>query len=273
MLKSDKRINIIIYIFLGILAFFMIFPFLWMVLSSFKPSWEIFQMNIFPQSPTFDNYSYVLEYSNMGRWFLNSLIVAGASTLSVLFFDSLIGYVLAKFEFPGKKLIFALIMSTLMIPTEMLVIPWYVMVDNFGWADSYWSIMFPGMITGFGIFLLKQFITTVPNDLLDAARIDGVTEFGIYWKIVLPLVKPALATLAIFNFIGNWNAFLWPLIVTSSSSLYTMPVGLAFFSSENVTQWEIVMTGATISTIPLIIFFLIFQKQIIKGIARSGIKG
>jgi len=244
-----------------------------MVSSSLKDIGQIYEMKLLPSSPTLQNYNYVLNFSLFPQWFLNSLIVAAVTTLSVLFFDSLIGYTLAKFQFPGKNIIFILILSTLMIPTEMLVIPWYIMSRNFGWLESYWSLMFPGMISAFGIFLMKQFISTVPDDLLDAARIDGVKEFGIYFKIVLPLVKPALATLAIFNFIGNWNAFLWPLIVVSNSKLYTLPVGMAYFSSEASFQWEIIMTGATLSTLPLIIFFLIFQKQIIKGIALSGLKG
>jgi len=160
-----------------------------------------------------------------------------------------------------------------MIPTEMLIIPWYVMSSRLGWIDTYWGIMFPGMITAFGIFLMKQFMETIPDDLLDAARIDGVSEFGIFWRVALPLVKPALASLAILNFIGNWNAFLWPLIVSSKPRMYTLPVGLATFSSENLMHWELIMTGATVSTIPLIIVFLIFQKQIIRGIMLSGLKG
>jgi len=160
-----------------------------------------------------------------------------------------------------------------MIPTEMLVIPWYIMSSRFGWLDSYWGIMFPGMMSAFGVFLMRQFMDSVPDDLLDAARIDGMSEFGIFVKITLPLVKPALATLAIFNFIGDWNAFLWPLIVSSTPKMYTLPVGLAYFSSENLMRWEMIMTGSTVSTIPLIIVFLIFQKHIVKGIALTGLKG
>jgi multiple sugar transport system permease protein len=160
-----------------------------------------------------------------------------------------------------------------MIPTEMLVIPWYIMVRQLGWMETYWSIMFPGMISAFGVFLMRQFMSTIPDDLIDAARIDGVSEFGIFIRIVMPLVKPALATLAIFNFVGNWNAFLWPLIVAQTPKMYTLPVGLSYFSSENLTRWELIMTGAAVSTIPLIIFFIIFQKQIVKGIAMSGLKG
>ncbi|OAA31653.1 sugar ABC transporter permease [Kosmotoga arenicorallina S304] len=273
MIKRDRLLTVSAYIFLTIFAVLMVFPFIWMFSSSFKDSGEIYEFNLFPKYPTLYNYQYIFNYSLFPRWFLNSLLIAMITTISVLFFDSLIGYTLAKFDFPGRKLIFILILSTLMIPTEMLVIPWYIMVRNLHWMGTYWSIMFPGMISAFGIFLMKQFMSTIPNDLIDAARIDGVSEFGIYFKIVLPLVKPALATLAIFNFIGNWNAFLWPLIVTSSPEMYTLPVGVAYFSSENSMSWELIMTGAAVSTVPLIIFFLIFQKQIVKGITMSGLKG
>jgi multiple sugar transport system permease protein len=190
-----------------------------------------------------------------------------------LFFDSLLGYTLAKFVFPGKKIIFLLIISTLMIPTEMLVIPWYALTRAMKWGNTYWGIMFPGMISAFGVFLMRQFMTTIPNDLIDAARIDGMGELNIFARIVLPLVSPALATLAIFNFIGNWNAFLWPLIVASKPRMFTLPVGLANFSGEAGSDWHLIMTGATVSMLPLIIIFLIFQKQIVRGIAMTGLKG
>ena len=172
-----------------------------------------------------------------------------------------------------KLLIFFLERIAMMIPTEMLVIPWYIMSNKWGWVDSYWGIMFPGIMTGFGTFLMRQFFQGVPDELLDAARIDGLNEFQIWWKIAMPLVKPAISALAIFTFLGNWNAFLWPLIVISKTELYTLPVGLAFFSGEFQTEWEMVMTGASVATIPVLIVFLIFQKQIIKGIALSGLKG
>ena len=141
------------------------------------------------------------------------------------------------------------------------------------WGNTYWGVMFPGMISAFGVFLMRQFMTSIPNDLLDAARIDGMGELNIFLKIALPLVTPALATLAIFNFIGNWNAFLWPLIVASKPKMFTLPVGLANFSGEAGSDWHLIMTGATISMIPLIIIFVIFQKQIVRGIAMTGLKG
>jgi multiple sugar transport system permease protein len=160
-----------------------------------------------------------------------------------------------------------------MIPTEMLVIPWYALSRAMKWGNTYWGIMFPGMISAFGVFLMRQFMSTLPDDLIDAARIDGRSEFSIFLFVALPLVTPALATLAIFNFVGNWNAFLWPLIVASKPKMFTIPVGLANFSGEAGSDWHLIMTGATVAMVPLVIVFLLFQKQIIRGIAMTGLKG
>jgi len=253
----------------------MLFPFFWMLMSSLKDATQIYQMRLLPSRPTLDNYRYIFTSRNsqFPQWFLNSTIVAICTTASVLFFDSLIGYTLAKFRFPGKKIIFLLIISTLMIPTEMLVIPWYAMARAFKWVNTYWGIMFPGMISAFGVFLMRQFMATVPDDLIDAARVDGQGELRIFLTIVLPLVTPALATLAIFNFVGNWNAFLWPLIAVSKPHMFTLPVGLANFSGEAGSDWQLIMTGAAVSMLPLIIVFLVFQKQIVRGIAMTGLKG
>jgi multiple sugar transport system permease protein len=246
-----------------------------MFLASFKTANEVYRLTLFPSKPTFDNYVYIFtsRYSKFTVWFLNSVFIAVITTISVLFFDSLLGYTLAKFNFPGKKIIFVIIISTLMIPTEMLVIPWYSISVAMKWADSYWGIMFPGMISAFGMFLMRQFMMSIPEDLLDAARIDGQTEFRIFLTIAIPLASSALATLAIFNFIGNWNAFFWPLIIASKPATFTLPVGLANFSSEATSEWHLIMTGATLAMAPLIIIFLIFQQQIIKGISLSGMKG
>jgi multiple sugar transport system permease protein len=228
---------------------------------------------MWPADPTLANYARILGDGRFPLWFLNSVLVALATTASVLFFDSLVGYTLAKYKFRGRGLVFVLILSTMMVPTEMLVIPWYVMARSFGWIDTYWGIMFPGLMTGFGTFLMRQFFNSVPDELLDAARVDGLSEFRIWWTIAMPLVRPALAALAIFTFLSNWSAFLWPLIVTNDRALYTLPVGLAFFSGENSTEWPLVMAGAAVATVPTLLLFLFFQRQIIRGIALTGLKG
>mgnify|MGYP002399757008 CR=1 FL=1 len=272
-----------LYLLLLLGGLCMIVPFLWMLSTSFKPNPEIYTTSLIPQHPTLTNYTNVLEKTHFPRWFLNSLITAGITTLSVAFFDSLAGFVLAKYNFPGKRAIFIMILSTLMVPTEMLVLPWYLMSVNNHWvrgdvtgigdyAVGYWSIMFPGLMSGFGVFLMRQFFESIPDDLFDAARIDGVSEFGLYWRIGLPSVRPAIAALCIFTFLGNWNAFLWPLIITNADKLRTIPVGISFFSSDVGSAYDLIMASASLATLPVVIVFAIFQRQIIRGIALTGLK-
>ncbi len=251
----------------------MLFPFVWMVSTSLKSPIDIFSLDIIPENITFSNYIKVMEESLFAKWFVNSLIIATVTTISVAFFDTLVGYIIAKFSFVGRGVLFILILSTLMVPTEMLIIPWYMMSSDFGWTDSYWGILFPGLMTGFGVFLMRQFMEQIPDDLLNAARIDGMNEFMIFFKIAIPQVWPALAALSIFTFLGNWNAFLWPLIVIESEALRTLPVGLSFFSSgEAESQWHLIMTGSTIAVIPLILVFILLQRHIISGITLTGMK-
>lgn len=265
------------YLVLTIIGLTMVIPFIWMIATSMKPVTEILRPNFFPTNPTLDNYSYVMFNTALPRWYWNSLVVAVMSTVSVAFFDSLAGYVFAKYQFPGKKFVFIMFLSSLMVPTEMLVIPWYIMsvspIIGPTWVDTYWGIAFPGLMTASGVFLMRQFMQGVPDELLDAARMDGVSEFGLFWRIAVPLSLPAIGALCIFNFLGNWNAFIWPLIVTSSQSMMTLPVGLQFFSSEAGADWHLIMTGATLSVVPLLAIVIFFQRYIIEGIALTGIKG
>ncbi|MBX2885051.1 MAG: carbohydrate ABC transporter permease [Granulosicoccus sp.] len=251
----------------------MIMPIVYMLSTSFKFPFEVYNLKLIPEEPTIENYTYVLEDGRFYRWLQTSLIIAVITTVSNVIFDSLVGYALCKFRFPGRMIVFVAILSTLMIPTEMLVIPWYLMSQHFGWLDTHWGIMFPGLMTAFGTFLMKQFFETVPDDFLEAARIDGLNELQIWWSVAMPLVKPALAALAIFVFLGNWTAVIWPLIVTNSQEMYTLPVGLTTFSVEQDVEWELVMTGAAISTLPTLIVFLIFQRYIIRGVVMAGLKG
>ena len=258
-------------------ALVMIVPFLWMIATSFKPATEILRPNFFPVAPTLTNYETVLFDTALPRWYWNSIVVAVMSTVSVAFFDSLAGYVFAKYQFPGKRIIFILFLSSLMVPTEMLIIPWYIMsvhpIVGSSWVDTYWGIAFPGLMTAAGVFLMRQFMQGVPNELLDAARMDGVSEFGLFWRIAIPLALPAVGALCIFNFLGNWNAFIWPLIITSSQNMMTLPVGIQFFSTESGANWNLIMTGATLSVVPLLLLVIFFQRYIIDGIALTGIKG
>ncbi len=274
---SNWKYKTLSYASLTLIGVTMLLPFGWMLSTSFKPATEILRPNFFPMAPTIDNYFFVLQETALPRWYLNSIIVAVISTVSVAFFDTLAGYTFAKYNFPGKRIIFIVFLSSLMVPTEMLIIPWFIMSVNpiIGppWVDTYWGIAFPGVITAAGIFLMRQFMQGVPNELLDAARIDGVHEFGLFWRIAVPLSLPAIGALCIFNFLGNWNAFIWPLIITSAQDMMTLPVGLQFFSTENGSDWHLIMTGASLAVIPLLIIVIIFQRYIIEGIALTGVKG
>lgn len=265
--------RIIAWTLLFIGGIIMVTPLLFMLSTSLKDASQVYDLRVIPEAPTLDNYIEILGDGRFTRWLINSTIVAVIVTLSNVFFDSLVGYTLAKFRFRGRYIVFIAILSTLMIPTEMLVLPWYLMASQFGWLDSYWGIMFPGMMTAFGTFLMKQFFEGVPDDFLEAARIDGLNEFTIWWKIAMPLVTPALSALAIFTFLGNWTAFFWPLIVTTSAELYTLPVGLSSFAVEQSIQWEKIMTGASIATLPTLIIFLFLQRYIVRGVMLAGLKG
>ncbi len=273
---NKKRIapaKVIRWTLLALGGIAMVMPIVFMLSTSFKWSHEIYNLKIIPDEPTIENYTYVLEDGRFYMWFWNSLVIATITTISAVLFDSIVGYTLCKFRFRGRMIVFVAILSTLMIPTEMLIIPWYLMAKNFGWLNSYWGIMFPGIMTAFGTFLMKQFFESVPDDFLEAARIDGLNEFQIWWSVAMPLVTPALSALAIFIFLGNWTAFIWPLIVTNDPELYTLPVGLTTFSVEQSVEWELIMTGAALATIPTLIVFLVFQRYIIRGVVMTGLKG
>jgi len=251
------------------------FPFIWMILSSLKSLPDFYSFSFWPSKLDFSGYKYIFEETDFLQWYINSIIIGAIVTLSCLVFNSLIGYTLAKYKFVGGKTIFILILSTLMIPTEMLVIPWYVMGTKVNLIDSYLGIMFPGLIEAFGIFLMRQFMLGIPDDLLDAARIDGMGELKIFWRIALPQVKPALSALGIITFLGNWNAYLWPVIVISSDKMRTIPVGISLYATGDSggIQWNTIMGMSTLAIIPMIIVFLIFQRRIVEGIALTGVKG
>lgn len=263
---------LLVYLALAAGTVVVAFPFYWMIVSALKPPADMFDLRLIPVNPTWDNFTEVLTRTRFPRWFGNSLLVAAVTTLSVAFFDSLVGYTLAKLRFRGRGVIFVAVLATLMIPTEMLVIPWYIMSSANGWINTYWGILFPGLISAFGIFLIRQFMSGVPDELLDAGRIDGVSEFGLYWRIALPQIKPAMAALCIFTFLGNWNAFLWPMIVIQSASMRTLPVGIALFSGEAGSMWNLIMASSALAVLPVLAVFAVLQRQIIEGITLTGLR-
>jgi len=251
-------------------------PFVWMILGSFKGQGELLRVppTWWPESPTLDNYRTLFSKESFLRYFLNSTVVAVVITAANVTFCSMVGYALAKLKFRGKKLVFALVMGTLMVPGMVTFVPLFVLVANLGLVDSYPGLILPFLVTPFGVFLMRQFIIELPDDLLDAGRIDGAGELRIFRQIILPLCGPGLATLGILTFLGSWNNFLWPLVVAQTQEHYTLPVALALFSQNQqvIPNYGVLLAGATVVVVPVLVVFLIFQRRFIEGIATTGIK-
>lgn len=263
------------YLVLIIGAILTITPFLWMFFTSFKPESEvfIFPPQLLPNAPTLVAYRTLFESVNFGRTFFNSAFVTLTITVVNLFTASLAGYAFAKIRFLGREKLFYLLLVTMMIPGQVTMIPSFMVLKYLGLLNNYLGLIIPGTVSVFGIFLVKQFMEGIPDDLIDAARIDGCSEIQVYLHIVLPLLKPVLATIAIFTFMGSWNDFLWPLIVMTSEKLYTLPVALSMLNGEHNTDWALLMAGAVIVTAPVLIVFFALQKYFIEGIAHTGLKG
>ncbi|GAA4879911.1 carbohydrate ABC transporter permease [Serinicoccus chungangensis] len=264
-----------LYVLLTVALVLVITPFAWMVLGSFKTNAELRQIppTWWPQNPTLDNFSQLFSRLSFGTYFSNSTIVAVVVTAGNLLFCSMVGYALAMLRFRGRKIIFALILGTLMIPGVVTFVPLFVLVANLGLVDTLPGLFLPFLVAPFGVFLMRQFVLGLPRDLVEAARIDGAGEFRIFFQVILPLLTPALATLGILTFLGSWNNFLWPLVVAQSNDTYTLPVALALYSTgQNEQQYGLLMAGATIVVLPVLVVFLIFQRRFIQGIATTGIK-
>lgn len=221
---------------------------------------------------TFSGFTTLFKKNNIGIWFFNSTYIAVVVTIGILLFDSMAGYVLAKKKFPGRNLIFWMIIATMMIPGQVTLIPLFMMVKNLGIMDTHWALIFPDLAMVFGVFLMRQFMYSIPNELIEAAKIDGASEWTIYWKVVLPLARPGLAALGIFTFMSVWNSFLWPIIVLNDANLYTLPVGLKSLQDANLASFKLLMSGAAIAAIPMIIVFVMFQRHFIKGLTLGGVK-
>ncbi|MEZ4869695.1 MAG: carbohydrate ABC transporter permease [Caldilineaceae bacterium] len=257
---------------IGALA--MLIPFVWMLSTSFKPQAETisFPPRLLPRNPTLANYLDVVTRLNIGRLYWNTALVTVTKTAINIYTSTLIGYIFGKFHFRGRDLLFYLILGTWIIPFEVYMIPLYIMMVNFGLGNSYWALIIPEISSAYAIFLFRQFMFTIPNDLMDAARIDGAGEWYIFHRIILPLARPVLATLIAFYFMWNWNDFLWPLIVLTSSEKYVLPLGLAVFVAEFGTQHGLIMAGASLAIIPVLMIFLLMQRYIIEGITLTGLK-
>jgi len=261
----------LITLFLLVVLFVMIFPMLYMFILSFQAP-GTFSVDLQNLTWTLKNYSVVIKSNNFGRYFFNSTYVTLVVTLGNMLFCAMIGYGLSRGPRRITWPLFILAVATLMIPAHILILPIFQMMLKFGWFDTYWALTIPWLVTPLGIFLMKQYIDGLPTDLEDAARVDGAGEMAIFFRIVLPLCWPALSVLAIQTFLATWNSFLFPKILTNSNEMYTLPVGLALMQDPRSSDWPVTMAGSVIAALPVIIFFLIFQKRITEGITAGALK-
>lgn len=252
----------------------MLLPFFWMLTTSLKTEAEAILMppRWLPSKPQWANYAKAWAAAPFGRYFFNSFFMAITTTIGEVFTTILAAYAFAKMRFLGKSTLFAILLGTLMIPGQMLLLPNYVTIARFGWLDRYEALIIPWLVSVFGIFLLRQFFRSVPDELRDAARIDGCSRFRFLFRIMVPLSKPAIFTVALFKFLGSWNSFTWVLIMTNSENMRTVPVGLQVFSGEIGTAYEQLMAASVLAIIPILVLFFFTQKQFIQGVSRTGIK-
>ncbi|MCZ7602137.1 MAG: carbohydrate ABC transporter permease [Melioribacteraceae bacterium] len=271
-LKLSK--SIIKHIVIYALAFVTLVPFIWMILTSLKDMSEIFVYppQFFPSEFKFENYKLAFEAAPFGRYYFNSLFVAFTVTLGQLITCSMAAFAFARMQFPGRNILFYLFLGTMMIPYNVTMIPSFLVLYWLGWIDTYYALIVPGLASAFGTFLLRQFFITIPKELEEAAFIDGATKLQVLWKIIVPLAKPALATLAIFTFMGVFNDFIWALIVLNSEDMQTVQLGLAIFRDRYLTQWDLLMAGSVTAVLPILIVFFFAQKYFIQGITLSGLK-
>ncbi len=267
--------HLVLYVVLTLGALLMLLPFAYMISTSFKSLGEVFKTPIqwIPSELRWDNYRTPLREHPIGNYFKNSIIVGVCVTLLNLVTCSLAGYSFAKFKYLGRDILFTIVLATMMVPLASMIIPLFILVKNLGWVDSYLGLIIPAGTSAFGIFLMRQHMLAIPDDLLDAARLDGSSEPRIFFGIVLPMSKAALSSLAIFIFMWNWDSFFWPLLVTTDESYRTLPLGIALFESSYGTNYPQLMAVAFLAMLPVLIVFLVLQRNFIEALTMSGIKG
>ena len=267
--------ELLIYIFLTLVAIAMIFPFFWMFCTALKPPIEVLSWPpiILPKHPTFGNFSAVFTKWPFARFFFNSILISSVATLCVLLTSSASGYIFAKIRFFGRDIIFYVILATAIVPIQSYLVFIYLIIVKFHWIDTYQGIIAPSVIMSFGIFYLRQSIYAIPDELVDAARIDGASEFHIYSRIILPMVSSALAVLAIYVFSVTWARFIWPLVVVNTKEMYTTELGLTMFQKRFTVEYGKISAATAVCVIPILTIFVIFRRRIVKGIALTGVKG
>jgi multiple sugar transport system permease protein len=273
--SRDRVAKLALYAVLILGLIVVVGPFVWMLLASVKPEAEIRAVppTWWPHTFTLENFRSLFTRLNFPLYFFNSTLVAALITAGNLVFCSLVGYALAKLRYPGRKALFLVVLGMLMVPGMATFVPQFVLVSNMHLANTYAGLVLPFLAGPFGVFLMRQFLLSIPDDLIEAARIDGAGEFRIFWRVVLPLCRPALATLGILTFLSSWNNFLWPLVVATTEDKYTLPVALALYSvGQNRTEFGLLLAGAVVVVLPVLIVFLVLQRHFLRGIATTGLK-
>ncbi|MBP9865459.1 MAG: carbohydrate ABC transporter permease [Candidatus Omnitrophica bacterium] len=267
------------YIFLTVGAVTMVGPFMWMVSTSLKNPGDVFSyskawwMEWIPTKFVWQNYVQAWNVVPFARFYLNSIFVSVAITVGQVATSAMAAYSFARLRFPGRDRLFFAYLATMMVPGAVTMIPVFILLQKLGWVDSFKALILPSMFTAYGTFMLRQFFMTLPRDLEDAAKIDGCSYTGIFWRIILPLSKPALATLTTFTFMGSWMSFMWPLIVMNTHEKYTLPIGLSYFQSLHGTDWTLLMAGSLMMILPILLVFMFNQRFFVEGIKLAGIKG
>ncbi|MDP9176389.1 MAG: carbohydrate ABC transporter permease [Gemmatimonadota bacterium] len=273
--QRERMTRVLLYALLVLGAVLALIPMVWMVSASLMPSGEAssFPPRFFPTRPTLEHYTDLFTRLNLGRYLLNSAFVALVVTSASLIINAMAGYAFAKLRFRGRDRLFRALSTGLVLPVQVAMLPLFLLLKNMGLINTYWGVIIPGLASIFGIFLVRQYALAIPDEMLDAARVDGASEFRIFWSIVVPGIMPILATLSIWTFLATWNDFMWPLIVLSDASHYTLPVALANLSGEHVQDTELMMAGSVLTVIPVMLVFLFLQRYYIQGVMAGSVKG
>lgn len=274
-MRTPLAQRLLLYVLLLLGAVIALLPMVWMVSASLMPAGAAnsYPPRLFPETVTFEHYRALFTRLNLGRYLLNSTFIATVVTTISLLINSMAGYAFAKLRFRGRDRVFRLLSMGLVIPVQVSMLPLFLLMREMGLINTYWGVIIPSMASIFGIFLVRQYAFSIPDDLLDAARVDGAGELRIYLAIVLPVIRPILATLAIWTFLSTWNDFMWPLIVLSDDSMFTLPVALANLSGERVQDTELMMAGAVLTVLPVMLVFLVLQRYYVEGITLGSVKG
>jgi multiple sugar transport system permease protein len=270
--RQDPRGHGLAFVAATVLAVLTVFPLVWMLTSSFKGADEVLSSDLVPGHPTLGNFSYVLTKVPFPRYLLNSFVVSAVVTVAALLFHSMAAYALARLRFPGRDAVFMALFSTLLITAPVILVPLFLIAHQLGLLDSYAGLIVPAIFNAYGIFLLRQFYLSIPRELEQAAMVDGCGYWGVYWNVILPLSRPVFSALAVLFFLANWNAFLWPLIITTDPDLNVIQLGIASFQQEHGADWNDILAASTLAALPTLVLFALFQRRIVESIKTSGLK-